>query len=75
MNTTDYAGLDPDLARGIDALVGEVARVVREKRKCCITCVYFNNETEGCVLADGARPPARVVAYGCPKYDQDDIPF
>lgn len=44
----------------------------------CVTCVHFRESTEGCALAGGARPPARVVAYGCPSWsdgEDDDIPF
>lgn len=44
----------------------------------CITCQHFNEEKETCALAtpEPMRPPARVIAYGCIAYvDNDDIPF
>lgn len=40
----------------------------------CITCMKFVENTEHCSQF-GARPPARVIAYGCPQYENDDIPF
>ncbi len=45
----------------------------------CLTCQSFNEEHEVCMISvDKAtntymRPPARVIAFGCPNYD--DIPF
>lgn len=40
----------------------------------CITCMKFVENTEHCSQF-GARPPARVIAYGCPAYENDEIPF
>lgn len=41
----------------------------------CLNCNRFNEKTEICKLAN-QRPPARVIAYGCPKWDdKDQIPF
>ena len=42
----------------------------------CLTCQNFNEDTEQCGLYF-ARPPARVIAFGCPSYFniEDDIPF
>ena len=34
----------------------------------CMTCVHFADLAERCNLAD-ERPPARVIAYGCPSWD------
>lgn len=44
--------------------------------KSCITCDWFEESSETCKKAN-ARPPARVIAFGCESYDnvQDDIPF
>lgn len=75
MSTHEYKDLDPDVARGLDALVATVARVMREKRRCCLTCMNWNHTTNGCNLAAGQVPPPRVVAYGCGSYVEDDIPF
>ena len=41
----------------------------------CLNCINFKVSEEICVLAN-LRPPAKVIAYGCPKWeDKDDIPF
>lgn len=36
----------------------------------CLTCKHFNEGFEVCTIAGsaGARPPARVIAFGCPQY-------
>lgn len=41
----------------------------------CLTCLEFNEGGEFCRKYQ-ARPPARVIAYGCPSYFCDEeIPF
>lgn len=50
----------------------EAANVVPQPT--CITCKYFDHKDETCFLA-GKRPPARVIAEGCPAYIADGIPF
>lgn len=41
----------------------------------CINCKHFTEATELCKLAN-MRPPARVICYGCPQYeDKQEIPF
>lgn len=43
----------------------------------CISCDHFVEAKEACKISDMQRPPARVIAFGCPKYEclDDDIPF
>lgn len=42
----------------------------------CISCEHFRESTEECNAANGQRPPARIIAFGCNLYrDKDDIPF
>lgn len=45
--------------------------------KSCISCDHFNEPLEQCKISGNQRPPARIIAYGCPKYESidDDIPF
>jgi hypothetical protein len=74
MSTEKYPGLDPDLANGLHNLAMRVAAIVREKRKCCIHCVNWQADTEICKPA-GKRPPAKIIAFGCQSYNEDDIPF
>lgn len=38
----------------------------------CITCMHFDEGKEHCQLYN-ARPPARVIAFGCPSHDY--IPY
>ena len=53
--------------RLIDRIVDMVdcARLYRS----CITCSHFDEPGEVCQLA-GQRPPARVIAEGCPLYSE-----
>ena len=39
-----------------------------QRRPSCLTCEHFDEPTEGCGLGGGARPPARIIAFGCPRY-------
>ena len=78
--SVDRTVIKPTVSQGlyIDA---DVLQAALEKKgpmigvwRTCITCMHFIENTEHCTVF-GARPPARVIAYGCPKYDNDDIPF
>lgn len=41
----------------------------------CLNCTNFDEPSEVCKKYN-ARPPARVIAYGCDHYDNpNDIPF
>lgn len=41
----------------------------------CIKCFHFNESAEICKLAN-ARPPARIIAFGCDSYEkEDEIPY
>jgi hypothetical protein len=40
----------------------------------CLTCFHFAEDTEQCNKFK-VRPPAKVIANGCPDYDDKDIPF
>lgn len=41
----------------------------------CVTCLHFSELHERCAKHGNQRPPARVIAYGCPDYDNDYVPF
>ncbi len=66
-----------DLASG---LRGALDRVLKEDQyqhpyQNCLLCDHFNEEKEVCKLYQ-KKPPARVIAYGCPSFeDEDAIPF
>jgi hypothetical protein len=41
----------------------------------CMTCVHFQESNEVCKRYN-LRPPARVIAYGCKDYmNEEEIPF
>ena len=42
----------------------------------CLLCKHFVEHMEMCEKY-GQRPPARIIAYGCPDYDASDpfVPF
>ena len=65
--------LDANIASAIQALAKSVGQVVNDGRRTCVHCAYFNGD-ETCQLA-GQRPPAQVIAFGCPSFVEDEIPF
>lgn len=50
----------------LEAAVADLIETARLYRS-CLTCQHFDEDRELCGLA-GARPPARTIAAGCPKY-------
>lgn len=58
----------PDMLRLAKKLHNE--RVIA----CCPTCSHFDEKLEMCKLVN-LRPPAYVIAYGCPSWDDSRIPF
>lgn len=70
--------LRPDAYYDIQsALVEALEKTCKQNgllRSCC-NCLKFDSLLEICKLAN-QKPPARVIAYGCPKWeDKDEIPF
>lgn len=76
MNTNEIkqeaVRVDRELAQAVSNLGDRVAFAIRDARRTCLTCSYFHHTSEHCELA-AARPPARVIAWGCDKHDY--IPF
>lgn len=61
-------------AKLAEALVSTTERWVAARRT-CVTCQAFNIGDEICDKFN-ARPPAKIIAYGCVEYfGDDDIPF
>lgn len=52
---------------------GDVARAIVQSMETCLNCQHFDEPSELCALA-GQRPPARVIAHGCPMY-APAVPF
>jgi hypothetical protein len=75
MSTNEQeAALNRTLLEAVDKLAQGLASAARLNRRTCVHCLQFDPKTEGCHMAGGQRPPAPVIAFGCPKFE-DDIPF
>lgn len=60
-------------ARG--KLVNLIDVIQKMDPKSCIYCEHFDEPSEVCKKY-GQRPPARIIAMGCPDFENnDDIPF
>lgn len=46
----------------------ELTRKLKQHLPCCPNCFNFNSQTEMCEIAR-QRPPAHVIAFGCPQFD------
>ena len=38
----------------------------------CLHCTHFDEETEGCAKANGLRPPAETIVFGCELFTDCD---
>lgn len=49
-----------------------ISDLIEEARlhRSCLTCVHFEEATEKCHRYE-QRPPARVIAMGCPEWEQE----
>lgn len=55
--------------------VDEAVTMTGGNNKSCLNCSHFDEKAELCVKFQ-QRPPARVIAFACPEYeDCDEIPF
>jgi hypothetical protein len=50
-----------------------IEQALRAATKTCMTCDHFRQVDEICQKYN-MRPPAKVIAFGCPAYE-DEIPF
>lgn len=64
---------DMNIAIALQLLGKDVAQAVTNAMVTCLACEHFNEPTELCALAR-QRPPARVIAHGCPEF-KPHIPF
>jgi len=55
-------------------LCKELIKILDTNLKSCINCTQFNHETEVCNKFN-ARPPAKVIARGCPDWIHSEITF
>ena len=72
----EVAMLDQSLLEAIDMMSRGLADAARRNRRTCVHCGHFSQQ-ETCTRATPPmRPPARVIAFGCPAFeDKDLIPF
>lgn len=54
--------------------IGEALRCVAPTPRSCMTCRHFTESPEMCNRY-GQRPPARIIANGCPDWIEDDCPL
>lgn len=67
--------LDAALLQAVDSMAQGLARAANLNRRTCLHCDYFEEGQEVCLRAKPPmRPPARVLAFGCPGFE-NDIPF
>ena len=48
--------------------------LLRKIAHSCLNCTNYDPASEGCRLAEGARPPLEIIVKGCEQWDQA-IPF
>ena len=61
----------PQLRHNLSILVSDDLGIMTN----CLNCINFVEQIELCKLA-AARPPARVIAFGCKNhFDTEEIPF
>ena len=65
----------PRAKRGSERDAGEPSLLYHPAHlwRSCMICVLFNEQKELCIKYN-IRPPARVIAYGCPEFDEC-VPF
>ncbi len=57
----------------IAELLGKAEQLVQNNLRSCLSCGFFREKDEACTAYNNQRPPARVIAFGCPTYEF--IPF
>lgn len=70
--------LDANELEAVETILTRLAEAYLEKRGGllnCLSCAYFAEDSETCNLSKpAARPPARILCKGCPKW-QPGKPF
>lgn len=56
-----------------DYITPRIITILEEATRTCVNCSHFDETNEMCRLVR-KRPPARVIAFGCEKFE-DSIPF
>ncbi len=67
--------LDDNIAAALRELAQAAGKICSEGRRTCPNCLHFDEAAEVCTFYNPQlRPPARVIAFGCPEF-QDGVPF
>lgn len=75
MSTKPPSTREAELAAALTATGKTIAVALIDALTTCVHCVHFQEGPDVCQLYN-ARPPARVIAFGCESFLQDtDIPF
>lgn len=68
----------PDVKADVQsAIYFAIEKIIEDRNvyRSCLNCINFREKQELCGLAM-QRPPARIIAYGCPQYeDKEQVPY
>ena len=56
------------------SLCNTIDETLKRGKVCCPNCMLFAAFKETCTL-NNLRPPAPIIAFGCERYENDNIPF
>ena len=57
-----------------EELCKQLVFILDTNLRSCLNCTRFNEQTEVCILYD-QRPPARIVAKACERWESIELPF
>jgi hypothetical protein len=72
MNTKTEDAL-AEINEVLRVLKGQIERALDRERTTCVNCIHFDSQHGVCNANNRLRPPAHIIAYGCPRHDT--IPF
>jgi tRNA A37 methylthiotransferase MiaB len=77
-NIADSQFYKEELTKRLEAasngLVNALTQSVQSVITTCVVCDHWNQVNEVCTLYNNQRPPAKVIAFGCPAF-VNEIPF
>lgn len=57
-----------------ETFVEMINKTLDTNLRSCLNCTRFNEQSEVCILYN-QRPPARIVAKACERWESIDLPF
>lgn len=73
-NPLEKEALVKRLEAASNGLVDAMTKSVQNLMATCVICDHWNQGQEVCMKFNNQRPPARVIAFGCPAFE-NEIPF